>query len=51
MMAAQTLVTWPEDYCNRYCRFDIIVFAGPRGSVSAKWLKGAIGLAEHPNYE
>ena len=51
LMTAQIFVASYEDYCNRYCRFDIIAFDGPRGSVSAQWLKGAFGLAEHPNYE
>jgi putative endonuclease len=51
LMTAQIFLASHEDYCNRYCRFDIIAFDGPRGSVSAQWLKGAFGLAEHPNYE
>ena len=51
LMTAQMFLASHENYCNRYCRFDIIAFDGPRGSVSAKWLKGAFGLAEHPNYE
>ena len=51
LMTAQMFLASHEDYCNRYCRFDIIAFDGPRGSVSAQWLKGAFGLAEHPNYE
>ena len=51
LMTAQIFLALHEDYCNRYCRFDIIAFDGPRGSVSAQWLKGAFGLAEHPNYE
>ena len=50
-MAAQTFMTSHRDYCNRYCRFDIIAFDGPRGSTTAHWLKGAFGSAEHPNYE
>ena len=40
-----------RDYCNRYCRFDIIAFDGPRDRTSPQWLKGAFGSAEHPNYE
>ena len=51
LMTAQMFLASHENYCNRYCRFDIIAFDGPRGSVSAQWLKGAFGLAEHPNYE
>ena len=51
LMTAQMFLASLEDYCNRYCRFDIIAFDGPRGSVSAQWLKGAFGIAEHPNYE
>ena len=51
LMTAQIFLASHEDYCNRYCRFDIIAFDGPRGSVSAQWLKGAFGLAEYPNYE
>ena len=51
LMTAQMLLASHEDYCNGYCRFDIIAFDAPRGSVSAQWLKGAFGLAEHPNYE
>ena len=51
LMTAQIFLASHEDYCNRYCRFDIIAFDGPRGSVSAQWLKGAFGLVEHPNYE
>ena len=51
LMTAQMFLASHEDYCNRYCRFDIIAFDGSRGSVSAQWLKGAAGLAEHPNYE
>ncbi|MEC8003608.1 MAG: YraN family protein [Pseudomonadota bacterium] len=51
LMTAQMFLASHEDYCNRYCRFDIIAFDGPRGSVSAQWLKGAFGLAEYPNYE
>ena len=50
-MTAQMFLASHENYCNRYCRFDIIAFDRPRGSVSAQWLKGAFGLAEHPNYE
>ena len=51
LMTAQMFLASHESSCNRYCRFDIIAFDGPRGSVSAQWLKGAFGLAEHPNYE
>ena len=51
LMTAQIFLASHEDYCNRYCRFDIIAVDSPRGSVSAQWLKGAFGLAEHPNYE
>ena len=51
LMTAQMFLASHGNYCNRYCRFDIIAFDGPRGSVSAQWLKGAFGLAEHPNYE
>ena len=51
LMTAQIFVASHEGYCNRYCRFDIIFFDGPRGSVSAQLLKGAFRLAEHPNYE
>jgi putative endonuclease len=51
LMTAQIFLALHEDYCNRYCRFDIIAFDGLRRSVSAQWLKGAFGLAEHPNYE
>ena len=51
LMTAQMFLASHEDYCNRYCRFDIIAFDGPRGSVSAQWLRGAFGLAEYPNYE
>ena len=51
LMTAQMFLASHENYYNRYCRFDIIAFDGPRGSVSAQWLKGAFGLAEHPNYE
>ena len=51
LMTAQIFLASHEDYCNRYCRFDIIAFDGPRGSVSAQWLKRGFGLAEHPNYE
>ena len=35
LMTAQMFLASHEDYCNRYCRFDIIAFDGPRGSVSA----------------
>ena len=41
LMTAQIFLASHEDYCNRYCRFDIIAYVGPRGSVSAQWLKGA----------
>ena len=51
LMTAQMFLASHENYCNRYCRFDIIAFDGPRGSVSAQWLRGAFGLAEYPNYE
>ena len=51
LMTPQMFLASHGNYCNRYCRFDIIAFDGPRGSVSAQWLKGAFGLAEHPNYE
>jgi len=51
LMTAQIFLASHEGYCNRYCRFDIIAFDGPRGSVSAQWLKGAFGFAEHSNYE
>ena len=51
LMTAQMFLASHENYCNRYCQFDMIAFDGPRGSVSAQWLKGAFGLAEHPNYE
>ena len=51
LMTAQTFMASHEDYCNRYCRFDIIAFDGPRDRTSAQWLKGAFGSAEHPNYE
>ena len=51
LMTTQIFLASHEDCCNRYCRFDIIAFDGPRDSVSAQWLKGAFGLAEHPNYE
>jgi len=51
LMTAQIFLASHEDYCNLYCRFDIIAFDGPRDSVSARWLKGAFGVAEHPNYE
>ena len=51
LMTAQMFLASHENYYNRYCRFDIIAFDGPRDSVSAQWLKGAFGLAEHPNYE
>jgi putative endonuclease len=51
LMTAQTFMASHEDYCNRYCRFDIIVFDGPRDSTTAQWLKGAFGSAEQPNYE
>ena len=51
LMTAQIFLASHEDYCNRYYRFDIIAFDGPRDTVSAQWLKGAFGLAEHPNYE
>ena len=51
LMTAHIFVASHEDYCNQYCRFDIIAFDGPGDSVSTQWLKGAFGLAEHPNYE
>ena len=51
LMTAQIFLASHEKYCNRYCRFDIIAFDGPGGNVSAQWLKGAFGVAEHSNYE
>ena len=51
LMTAQMFLASHEDYCNRYCRFDIIAFDGPRDSANAQWLKGPFGAAEHPNYE
>ena len=51
LMTPQMFLASHGNYCTRYCRFDIIAFDGPRGSVSTQWLKGAFGLAEHPNYE
>ena len=51
LMTTQIFLASHEDYCNRYWRFDIIAVDSPRGSVSAQWLKGVFGLAEHPNYE
>ena len=50
-MTAQICLASHEDYCNQYCRFDIIVIGGPCGSASAQWLEGVFGSAEHPNYE
>ena len=51
LMTVQTFMASHGDYCNRYCRFDIIAFDGHRASTTTQWLKGAFGSAEHPNYE
>jgi putative endonuclease len=48
---AQTFLASHEDYCNRYCRFDIIAIDGPRDNLTARWLKGAFGSDEHLYYE
>ena len=48
---AQTFLASHEDYCNRYCRFDIIAIDGPRDNLTAQWLKGAFGSDEHLHYE
>ncbi|NCG06922.1 MAG: YraN family protein [Gammaproteobacteria bacterium] len=51
LMTAQAFLLSHHDYCNRYCRFDIIGFDGRSDSTRAQWLKGAFGSAEYPNYE